>query len=171
MSKFIFLTLTLFISVNSISQDKDLPELDFDDYDFPKSIVVNVDGKSQLQLEAQVQNWVDDYYSETSLLDCEFTEHNFSITARENRLLKIKNLSSDLIYELRIYLRDNKYKLEITSLKYKYYTEFRPIENVNLIKDDIIKSDLLDSRSTLSSFFKDLNYNLFNSIRNEQDQW
>lgn len=171
MSKVIFLLLAISTSVSSISQDNDLPELKFDDYDFPKSIVVNVEGKSQLQLKDKIQNWVDSYYSESSLLDSSFSDQTFRITAIENRLLKVKNLRSDLKYNLKISLRDNKYRFEVLSTSYSYYTEFRPIANINLITDEIIKADLLDSRSTLSSFFKDLNLELYNFIMNNQDEW
>ncbi len=151
--------------------DKDLPELNFDNYDFPKSIVVDVKGKNQLQLKENIQNWMKSYFSESSLIDSQFSDHTFLITARENRLLKVKNLTSDLRYQLKISLRDDKYRFEVSSISYKYYTEFRPIANVNLITDEIIKRDLLGSRSTLSSFFKDLNLALYNFIRNDQDEW
>ncbi|MBZ9628477.1 hypothetical protein LB450_10235 [Psychroflexus sp. CAK1W] len=171
MSKFIFLLLTVFISVNSMSQDKDLPELSFDTYDFPKSIVVDVQGKSLPQLKAKIQNWLDDYYTESTLLNCKFSDQTFTITGLENRLLEVKNLTSDLQYQLKISLRDNKYRFKVLSISYSYYTEFRPIANVNLINDEIIKRDLLDSRSTLSSFFKDLNLALYNFIKNDQEEW
>lgn len=171
MSKYIFLALMIFITTSSISQNKDLPELNFETYDFPKSIVVNVEGKNQLQLKSKIQNWLDNYYSESSLLNSKFSDQAFTITAKENRLLKVKNLTSDLRYQLKISLRDNKYRFEVSSISYSYYTEFRPIANVNLINDEIIKRDLLDSRSTLSSFFKDLNLALFNSIKKDQDEW
>lgn len=171
MSKFVFLVSTILISMSSLGQDKDLPELNFDDYNFPKSIVINVDDKSQAELKKDIQSWLKSYYSESSLIESTFSDQTFMITAQENRLLKVKNLTSDLRYQLKISLRNNKYRFEVTSISYKYYTEYRPIANINLINDDIIKRDLLNSRSIISAFFNDLNSNLFDDLKNDSDNW
>jgi len=87
------------------------------------------------------------------------------------RLLKIKNLPTDLKYNLKISLRNEKYRLEISSLAYKYYTEYREISDVNLIKDDIIKQDLLESRQIIASFLNTLNTNLYKSITEDYNEW
>lgn len=171
MSKFIFLLLTILLPISSVGQDKDLPELNFDNYNFPKSIVINVDDKSQAQLKAKIQNWLKDYYSESTLLESKFSDQAFLITALELRILEVKNLTSDLKYHLKISIRDHKYKLEVSSISYKYYTEYRPIANVNLIKDEIIKQDLLDSRSVITAFFSDLNSDLYDYVKNDRDDW
>lgn len=171
MSKFIYLALTIFISVNSVSQNLNLPELNFEDYTFPKSVVINVEGKNQSQLKTKIESWMKTTYSKSTLISSEFLDQTFLITAKENRLLKVKNLTSDLRYQLKISLRDNRYRFEVSSISYSYYTEYRPIANINLIKDEIIKRDLLESKSTLASFFNNLNSELFDYIKNDSDDW
>lgn len=171
MSRYIFIALSFFISMHSLSQESDLPQLSFEDYELPKAIVVDVESKSKTQLRSHIENWLDDYYTDSTLIESRFSDQTFMITAIETRLLKVKNLPCDLKYQLKISIRDYKYRFEITSLHYKYYTEYRSIANVNLIKDDKMKSDLLESNSVLSSFFNDLNNELYNSITNNQDDW
>lgn len=171
MAKIYFLVLAVFLTLNSTSQSKDLPKFDFENYYFPKALVIDVKDKNQVQLKNDVRSWIKNYFTESSLIDYSYSENSFLITGKSIRLLKIKNLPTDLKYDIKISLRDNKYKFEIKKIYYKYYTEFREISNVNLIKDDIIKNDLLESRSIISSFFHDLNSNLFNTITAENNGW
>lgn len=171
MTRIFFTIITVVFTLNSASQTEDLPKFDFDDYKFPKSVIIDVESKDKNELKASIKNWLDNNFTETSLIQSNYTEDTFTITAIEKRLLKVKNLTSDLKFHLNISLRDHKYRLEISSISYKYYTEYRPIANLNLINDEIIKNDLLDSRSTLSSFFRDLNLDLYAYIKNTSQDW
>lgn len=171
MTRIFFTIITVVFTLNSASQTEDLPKFDFDDYRFPKSVVIDVKSKNKNELKASIQNWLDSHFTETSLIESNYTEDTFTITAIEERLLKVKNLTSDLKYRLNISIRDQKYRLEISSIRYKYYTEYRPIANLNLIKDEIIKNDLINSQSTLSSFFQDLNLELFSYISSTTEDW
>lgn len=171
MAKLNFLILALLLSFNCMSQSKDLPEFNLTDYSFPKAVIVDIETKNKLQLKNDIQNWIDNYYSNSTLLNKSYSEHTFSVTGTSLRLLEIKNLTTELKYDIKISIRDFKYKFEITSIYYKYYTEYRRVSNVNLVKDSIIRNDLLESRSIISSFFNDLNTDLYNSLAHKNEEW
>ena len=152
MAKIYLLVVTIFISFNLSSQTKDMPKFDFDNYNFPNAIVVEVKGKGKVQLEDDLRSWINSYFNESTLLDSKFSEDSFLISGKSLRFLKIKNLPTDLKYDIKISLRDQKYRFEVRALYYKYYTEYRIISDVDLIKDDVIKKDLLESRSIITAF-------------------
>ncbi|SDG75251.1 DUF4468 domain-containing protein [Psychroflexus sediminis] len=165
------LTISILISISCLSQDKKIPRFDFDNYEFPKAIIVQVENKNKAKLKQNIQNWLSVHYSKSTLLECQYLEDTFIIKAKVDQLIEVKNLTSEVRYNLRISLRDSKYRLEITSLRYKYYTEYRPISNINLIMDEVIKKDLDESRSILSSFFNNLNLELYESVTRDSSDW
>ncbi|GAA0761874.1 DUF4468 domain-containing protein [Psychroflexus lacisalsi] len=171
MAKIYLLVVAIFISFNLSSQTKDLPKFDFENYNFSKAIVVEVKGKGKVQLEDDLRSWINSYFNESTLLDSKFSEDSFLISGKSLRFLKIKNLPTDLKYDIKISLRDQKYRFEVRALYYKYYTEYRIISDVDLIKDDVIKKDLLESRSIITAFINNLNSNLFRYITKENNEW
>lgn len=171
MAKVYLLVVVVFISFNSSSQTKDLPKFDFDNYNFPKAVVVDVADKDKVQLEDDLRSWINSYFNESTLLNSKLSENSFLISGKSIRFLKIKNLPTDLKYDIKISLRDQKYRFEVRALYYKYYTEYRVISNVDLIKDDVIKRDLLESRSIITAFINNLNSNLYRYITKENNEW
>lgn len=171
MSKIYLLALTVLISINSFSQSEELPRFDLENYELPKAIIIQTETNSKAELKVNIQNWLGSYYSESELLKCEYSEDTFYITALAHQLLKVKNLTTDLKYQLNISLRDGKYKMAITSLRYKYYTEYRTIANISLIQDEDIRRDLENSRSLISVFLNELNQELFKFIGKDSGDW
>jgi len=171
MFRIYLLALGLLVSFQSESQTESLPKFEFENYSLPTALVISVKNKDEKQLKQRVQRWINSFYTDTTLLDSTEGKSEFEITGKSMRLLKIKNLPTDLKYNLKISLRNEKYRLEISSLAYKYYTEYREISDVNLIKDDIIKQDLLESRQIIASFLNTLNTNLYKSITEDYNEW
>lgn len=171
MQKLSLLFILLMISLSSSSQNEELPEFNFENYSFPKAVVVNVENKTQEELKKQLDNWVSMYYDNSTLKEKKFSNNTMLISGQARRLLKVKNLTTDLFYHLKISLRENKYRMEISSISYKYYTEQIDISNINLIKDKIIKRDLEESKTVISSFFKDLNLEFYRFLSNTNEEW
>jgi hypothetical protein len=165
------LILTLIISVTSVAQTKELPKFDFKTYDFPQAVVVEVSGKDKSYLKGNIERWIGNYFTDFTLLNSEFKNDTFTVNAKENRFFEIKNLPTELHYQLKLSLKDNRYRFEVTSLSYKYYTELYVINNINLIKDDVIKNDLENSRNLLSTFFNTMNLELYNFIQSNNQDW
>ena len=161
----------IIISVTSFAQTPQVPELDFKTYDFPRAIVVETPGKDKSYLKDNINTWIENYFSKSSLLKSELKNDRFIIDGKENRFFEIKNLPTELHFQLKISLKDNRYKFEVTSLSYKYYTELYVINNINLIKDDVIKNDLENSRNLLSNFFNTMNLDLYNFIKSNDQDW
>jgi len=160
-----------FLSITSMAQTEELSQLDFETYDFPRAVVVKTPGKDKSYLKSNIEMWIEDYYTESSLLNNKFKDDTFTIEAKEDRFFEIKNLPTELHYELKLSLKDNRYRFEVTSLSYKYYTELYLINNINLIKDDVIKNDLENSRNLLSNFFNALNLELHKFISSNNQDW
>ncbi|NEV94080.1 hypothetical protein G3567_07960 [Psychroflexus sp. YR1-1] len=171
MSKIHLLALLVLISIHSFSQSEDLPRFDLENYELPKAIIIQTETINKAELKVNIQNWLDGYYSESELLKCQYSEDTFYITALAHQLLEVKNLTTDLKYQLNISLRDGKYKIEVTSLKYKYYTEYRTIANISLIQDEDIRRDLENSRSQISIFLNELNQALVKFILKDSEDW
>jgi len=161
----------LVISTSSIAQTPELTKLDFKTYDFPRAIVIEVPGKDKSNLKDNINTWIKNYFSKSSLIKSEFKNDAFTVEAKENRFFEIKNLPTELHYKLKLSLKDNRYRFEVTSLSYKYYTELYLINNINLIKDDVIKNDLENSRKLLSNFFNALNLELYKYINSKDQDW
>jgi hypothetical protein len=171
MLKFIAFFLFSLISTLSFGQEDKLAQLDFDAYNFPKAVVINIENNSESFLKERIQNWIDTQFTETSLIETRFQDNTFYIRALSERLLKVKNFPSDLKYNLKISFRDGKYRFEVTSISYRYYTEFLEIANINFIKDEKIRKDLDQNRPLLSSFFNTLNSNLYQFIISKNSDW
>ncbi|WP_019039320.1 DUF4468 domain-containing protein [Psychroflexus tropicus] len=165
------LILTLLTSVASVAQTPQIPKLDFETYDFPRAVVVKTPGKDKSYLKSNIEMWIDNYFTDTSLINSEFENDTFRINAKEDRFFEIKNLPTELHFQLKLSLKDNRYRFEVTSLSYKYYTELYVINNINLIKDDVIKNDLENSRNLLSNFFNALNLELYKYINSNDQDW
>lgn len=161
----------ILVSLSIFGQEENIDKLKFDTYDFPKAVVIDVKNKNQASLKKKVEAWIESYFTEITLDKSSFSKNTFFISAQSERFLKVKNLPSDLKFEIKISLRDNKYRFEVTNLNYKYYTEYRQISDVNLIKDEVIKKDLDQSRSLLSTFFNNLNSDLYQFIISENTDW
>ncbi|AFU67170.1 hypothetical protein P700755_000100 [Psychroflexus torquis ATCC 700755] len=155
----------------SLSQTTELPSFNFENYEFPKVVVVDVKEKKAKVIRDKTQSWIDSYFTKEQLIGSENSEGTLVVKAVSKNLLSIKNLSNDLIYTLKISFRDQKYRLEISQISYNYYTEIRRITPLNLKTDDAIKKDLVKSQPILTSFFNDLNLNLYNSILKDNDEW
>jgi|AntRauTorckE5430_2_1112549.scaffolds.fasta_scaffold67552_1 hypothetical protein len=163
-----------FISLLSnitLSQTTELPSFNFENYEFPKVVVVDVKDKEAKVIRDKTQGWINRYFTKEQLIGSENSEGTLVINAVTKNLISIKNLSNDLRYTLKISFRDQKYRLEISQISYEYYTEFRRITSLSLRTDNAIKKDLVKSQPILTSYFNDLNLNLYNSVLNDNDEW
>ena len=163
--------LFLFGIFTSVGQQENTPEFNFEDYRFPKSIVNNVDNLASSEIKTKTQSWIDSYFTENQIRNIEISENEINISGLANRLISVKNLTTDVKFDVKISFRNNKYKLEIISLYYKYYTEFREVSNIKFIKDDIIRKDLERSKSSFTSFFNDLNKDLHDYLMTQNSSW
>jgi hypothetical protein len=155
----------------SLSQTSELPSFNFQNYEFPKVIVVDIKGKEEKAIRDKTQSWIKSYFIDEQLIKSENSEGVLLVNAVSPNLLSIKNLSNDLKYTIKISFRDQKYRLEIMQMSYKYYTEFIGITPLNLKTDNALKKDLVRSELILTSFFDEINLSLYNSILNDTDEW
>ena len=163
-----------FISLLSnltLSQTTELPSFNFENYEFPKIIVVDVKDKEAKVIRNKTKSWINSYFTKEQLIRSENSEGTLIVNAVTKNLISIKNLSNDLRYTIKISFRDQKYRLEISQISYEYYTEFRRITPLNFRNDNAIKKDLVKSQPILTSYFNDLNLNLYNSVVNDNDEW
>ena len=163
-----------FISLLSnltLSQTTELPSFNFENYEFPKVVVVDVKDKEAKVIRDKTQGWINRYFTKEQLIESENSDGVLFVNAVSPNLLSIKNLSNDLKYTIKISFRDQKYRLEIMQMSYKYYTEFIGITPLNLKTDNALKKDLVRSELILTSFFDEINLSLYNSILNDIDEW
>ena len=171
MNRFFFILFSFLFALNFKAFSQDLPLLDFENLNFPKSIVISAEGKTEAELKSKVETWINSSFTEANLLEHTFENDQFSVTAFENRIIKVKNLTCDIKFDLKISIRNNRYRFEVSSLSYKYYTEYRPIANIDLIKDSKIRDDLIANRSIIGSFFNSLSASLYSKILDQSDDW
>lgn len=161
----------LFFMFTSVGQTDTSPQFNFDDYGFPKSIVNEINGMRASEIKSQTQSWIDSFFSEEQILNLNTLETSIELTAKAYRLISIKNLTTDIKFKLKISFRDNKYRLEISSLYYKYYTEYIEVSNIKFIKDELIRKDLEESESSFETYFNDMNTDLNKYIRSQDSSW
>lgn len=161
----------LFFIFTSTGQTNSLPQFNFDDYRFPKSIVIEINGVNASEIKNQSQSWIDSFFSEDQIINWQTSERGIELTGKAYRLISVKNLTTDIKFDLEISFRDNKYKLELTSLYYKYYTEYIEVSNIKFIKDELIRKDLEQSKSSFETYFNDMNTDLYMYIRSQDNSW
>ena len=159
MTKFLSLTVVLFVSLQSFAQTEHPELFEYGENGLNDYVVTQVEGKTAEEIYTQGLNYIKETFNNPDeAIQMTIENKKIRVSGVTNELLAVRGIGFSLTYKIEIAIKDGRYKFDLVSLnETEQNTDYKGLPNFDDSDDKRMARNFGKSGERIEAFFNTLN--------------